>query len=100
LDEGGQGWTIATAKLLDKISDAVAGDAMSVNKIEAKQLLERMIFEDTAPKDWVQDVWDLSPLLGDSAAKLFEAFELLIDCCPEERLDNLVKSLYREKLES
>ncbi len=56
---------------------------MSISKTEAQQLLERMIFEETHPKDWVEDVWGLSPLLGDSAAKLFEVFEALIECCPE-----------------
>jgi hypothetical protein len=38
-------------------------------------------------------------MLGDSAAKLLDAFHALVDCCPEERLDNLVKGLYREQLE-
>jgi len=37
---------------------------MSISKTEAKQLLERMIFEETHPQDWVQDTWGLSPLLG------------------------------------
>jgi hypothetical protein len=72
---------------------------MSISKTETKQLLERMIFETTAPDDWVQDVWGLSPLMGDSAAKLLDAFYALIDCCPDEQLDNLVKGLYREHLE-
>ncbi|MGF1570698.1 MAG: hypothetical protein ACFCVD_21930 [Nodosilinea sp.] len=72
---------------------------MAVSKTEAKQLLERMIFEATAPQDWVDDVWGLSPLMGDSAAKLLEAFYALIDCCPDEQLDNLVKGLIREQLE-
>jgi hypothetical protein len=72
---------------------------MAISKTEAKQLLERMIFDLTTPQDWVQDVWSLSPILGDSAAKLLEAFHLLVDCCPEEQLDNLVKSLYQENLE-
>jgi hypothetical protein len=72
---------------------------MSVSKDEAKQLLERMIFEETRPRDWVDDVWGLSPLLGDSAAKLLDALEILIECCPDEKLDNVVKSLYREQLE-
>jgi hypothetical protein len=72
---------------------------MSVSKDEAKRLLERMIFEDTPPRDWVDDVWSLSPLLGDSAAKLLDAFDILIETCPDEKLDNLVKSLYREQLE-
>jgi hypothetical protein len=72
---------------------------MAISKNETKQLLERMIFDDTAPDDWVQDVWGLSPLMGDSAAKLLDAFYALIDCCPDEQLDNLVKGLYREQLE-
>ena len=72
---------------------------MSISKLEAKQLLERMIFEDLHPEDWVQDVWGLSPVLGDSAAKLLEAFEILIECCPEEKLENLLESLYQEQIE-
>ena len=72
---------------------------MSVSKTEAKQLLERMIFDTVAPKDWVDDVWALSPMMGDSAAKLLEAFYMVVDCCPDEQIDNLVKSLYREHLE-
>ncbi|MBE9139244.1 hypothetical protein IQ254_18925 [Nodosilinea sp. LEGE 07088] len=72
---------------------------MSISKTEAKQLLERMIFDITAPDDWVQDVWGLSPLMGDSAAKLLDAFYALIDCCPDDQLDSLVKGLYREQLE-
>jgi hypothetical protein len=47
----------------------------------------------------VQDVWGLSPLLGDSAAKLLDAFELLIERCPEEELENLLQSLYQGSLE-
>ncbi|NJL10327.1 MAG: hypothetical protein HC908_09590 [Calothrix sp. SM1_7_51] len=73
---------------------------MTIHKTEAKQLLERMIFEDTPPQEWVQDVWGLSPFLGDSAAKLLEAFEALIECCPEEKLENLLQSYYQEYLDS
>ncbi len=72
---------------------------MSVSKTEVKQLLERMIFDTTAPKDWVDDVWALSPMMGDSAAKLLEAFYILIDCCPDEQLDNVLKGLYRDQME-
>ncbi|MEM6754357.1 MAG: hypothetical protein AAF630_15455 [Cyanobacteria bacterium P01_C01_bin.38] len=71
---------------------------MSISKTEAKQLLERIIFEQTHPKDWVEDVWGLSPFLGDSAAKLFEVFEALIECCSEAQLENLLQSYYQEKL--
>ncbi|MGD1910460.1 MAG: hypothetical protein ACFB2X_06300 [Rivularia sp. (in: cyanobacteria)] len=70
---------------------------MSISKTEAKQLLERIIFEDTDSQDWVQDVWGLSPLLGDSAAKLFEVFEALIECCPETQLENLLQSYYQQQ---
>ncbi len=70
---------------------------MPISKTEAKQLLERLIFEETDPKDWVQDVWGLNPLLGDSGAKLFEAFEALIDCCNEEQLENLLQTFYLDQ---
>jgi hypothetical protein len=72
---------------------------MPISKSEAKQLLERLIFEDEHPQDWIQDVWGLSPTLGDSAAKLLEAFEALIECCPEEKLENLLQSFYRDSLQ-
>lgn len=73
---------------------------MSISKTEAKQLLERLIFEQSNPQDWVEDVWGLSPLLGDSAAKLLEAFEMVIECCPEDKLENLLQSLYSNSLEN
>ena len=72
---------------------------MSLSKTEAKQLLERMIFDDQTPKDWVEDVWGITPILGDSAAKLYEAFEALIECCPEDKLDSLVQIYLQEKME-
>lgn len=72
---------------------------MSISKTEAKQLLERLIFEDERPQDWVQDVWGISPMLGDSAAKLLEAFEALIECCPEDQLENLLQTYYQDNLQ-
>lgn len=72
---------------------------MSITKHEAKQLLERLIFEEEHPHDWVQDVWGLSPTLGDSAAKLLEAFEALIEYCPEAELENFLKTLYQNSLQ-
>ncbi|AFZ36065.1 hypothetical protein Sta7437_2532 [Stanieria cyanosphaera PCC 7437] len=69
---------------------------MSLSQTEAKQLLERLIFDDQQPQEWVQDVWGLSPILGDSAAKLVEVFEALIQCCPQEQLENLLQSYYQE----
>lgn len=73
---------------------------MTLSKAESKQLLERMIFEETAPKDWVQDVWGLSPMHGDEAAKLLDVFEALVECCSEEKLENLVQSLVRSQAEA
>ena len=72
---------------------------MTISKIEAKQLLERLIFEDTPSREWVQDVWEFSPTLGDGAAKLLEVYEALIECCSEEQLDNLLQSYYQQRLE-
>jgi hypothetical protein len=71
---------------------------MSLSKNEAKQLLERLIFVDDRPQDWAQDVWELSPTVGETAAKLLEVFDALIECCPEEKLDNLLQSFYQEML--
>ncbi|MGL5794031.1 MAG: hypothetical protein ACRC06_06385 [Waterburya sp.] len=72
---------------------------MSLSKAEAKQLLERMIFDEQPPQQWVEDVWGLTPMLGDSAAKLYEAFEALIECCPEDKLDNLVQTYLQTQLD-
>jgi hypothetical protein len=72
---------------------------MSISKAEAKQLLERMIFDDQPPQQWVEDVWSLTPMLGDSAAKLLEVFEALIECCPEDKLDNLLQTYLQEQFE-
>jgi len=71
---------------------------MPLSKSDAKQLLDRLVFEDSTPQQWSEDVWGLSPVLGDSAAKLVEIYGALIECCPEEALDNVLQSLYREQL--
>ncbi|MGF1512743.1 MAG: hypothetical protein ACFB5Z_03475 [Elainellaceae cyanobacterium] len=71
---------------------------MTLPKAEAKQLLERLIFDGGSAQQWAEDVWGLSPLLGDSAAKLLEVYDALIECCPDEKLDNLLQSLYREQI--
>ncbi|MEC4807206.1 MAG: hypothetical protein SAJ12_16115 [Jaaginema sp. PMC 1079.18] len=72
---------------------------MALSKPEARQLLERLIFDSERPQDWIQDVWGMSPTLGETAAALWEIFDLLIECCPEEQLENLLQSLYQEMLE-
>ena len=72
---------------------------MTISKTEAKHLLERLVFAEDRPEDWVQDVWGLSPLLGDSAAKLVEVFHALIECCPESQLENLLQTYYESMME-
>ncbi|MEA5532992.1 hypothetical protein [Crocosphaera sp. XPORK-15E] len=71
---------------------------MSISKPEIKQLLERVIFEETHPEDWVEDVWALSAMHGDSGAKLLDVFYALIECCSEEQLENLLHTLYQKQL--
>lgn len=73
-------------------------DKEPISKTEAKQLLERLIFDDERPQDWVQDVWGLSPTLGESGAKLLEVFEALIECCSDQKLENLIQIYYQDKL--
>ena len=73
---------------------------MTISKAEAKHLLERMIFEQTYPQDWVEDIWTLSAVHGENAAKLLEAFYALIEICPEDKLDNFLQSLMKEKLDN
>jgi len=72
---------------------------MALSKTEAKQILERMIFDDQKPRDWVEDVWGITPILGDSGAKLYEAFEALVECCPEDKLDSLVQTYLQEQID-
>lgn len=72
---------------------------MALSKPEAKQLLERLIFDDQAPNDWIEDVWGITPILGDSAAKLYEAFAALIECCPEDKLDSLLQTYLQEQMD-
>lgn len=71
---------------------------MAISKVEAKQLLNRLIFDEERPEDWVQDVWGMSPTLGENAAKLLEVFEALVECCPDEKLDNLLQTYYFDQM--
>ncbi|MBD2461506.1 hypothetical protein H6G89_10640 [Oscillatoria sp. FACHB-1407] len=68
---------------------------MAISRAEAKQLLERLIFEESNAQEWVQDVWEFSPTLGDDAAKLIEVYDALIESCSEEKLENLLQGLYQ-----
>ena len=51
-----------------------------------------------SPQDWTEDVWGLSPMMGDSALKLLEIFYLLVDACPDDGLEELLGRLYSDRL--
>ncbi len=72
---------------------------MSLSHAEAKQLLERLIFDEDQPQDWIQDVWDMSPTLGETASKLAQVFNEVVDCCLAEKLEDLLKSFYAEQMD-
>ncbi|MBE7380017.1 MAG: hypothetical protein F6J95_001230 [Leptolyngbya sp. SIO1E4] len=72
---------------------------MSLSPKETQQLLERLVFDDSTAEDWVQDVWALSPTLGETAARLVDAFNGLIGCAQDEKLENLLQGFYQEQLE-
>ncbi len=71
---------------------------MPLSKPETKALLERLIFEDIKPEDWVQDVWGLSPMLGESAAKLLEVFHRFIDEYSAEDLERFLEEIYQSQV--
>ncbi|HIK18737.1 MAG TPA: hypothetical protein IGS53_26120 [Leptolyngbyaceae cyanobacterium M33_DOE_097] len=71
---------------------------MPLSKVEIKHLFERIIFDDEKPKDWVQDVWGMSPTLGESAAKLWEVFEAMLESYPEDDLEALLNQFYQDLL--
>ncbi|MEM6521645.1 MAG: hypothetical protein AAF722_20205 [Cyanobacteria bacterium P01_C01_bin.70] len=69
---------------------------MSLSPEENRQLLERLVFTDGTAEDWVQDVWALSPTLGETAARLVDVMQGLMDCTPDEKLEALLQSFYQE----
>ncbi len=69
---------------------------MALTKPDLKMIFERMIFGETTPKDWSEDVYTFSPMLGDSAGKLLEAFDYLVALCPEDDFKSLVAQIYQE----
>ena len=67
---------------------------MTVSSKTAKKLLYDFMFESESAKDWVEDVWGLSPFLGQGAANAAEVLGVLMDVCSEEQLNEIVASLY------
>lgn len=72
---------------------------MSLSHEEHKDLLQRLVFSDSSSEDWVQDVWALSPTLGETAARLVDAFNGLVDSTQPEKLENLLQGFYQEQME-
>ena len=62
------------------------------------EFLESLVFDDSSPQDWVQDVWDLNPVLGERAAKLLEMFDLLAEHYPPEQLRQFIETYYQSYL--
>jgi hypothetical protein len=72
---------------------------MALSREDTRQLLKRLVFDDSSAEDWVQDVWALSPTLGETAARLVDAFEAVTDCATPEKLENFVEGIYKAQLE-
>lgn len=58
------------------------------------EFLERLVFDESSSQDWVRDVWDLNPVLGERAAKLLEMFDLLVEHYPPEQLRQFIETYY------
>lgn len=67
---------------------------MTVSRQLAKQLLYDFMFESKDAQGWVEDVWGLSPFLGQGAANAAEVVGALIDTCSDEQLNVVLASLY------
>ncbi len=67
---------------------------MTVSRKTAKKLLYDFMFESEGAQEWVQDVWGLSPFLGQGAANAAEVLGVLIETCSERQLNAIVASLY------
>ncbi len=70
---------------------------MPLSHSDAKASLEQLIFIDEKPQEWVQDVWDMSPTLGETAARLSEVFDAVMDSCPPEQLETVLKTLSQQE---
>ncbi len=73
---------------------------MTVSSKTAKRLLYDFMFENEDAKEWVEDVWGLSPFLGQGAANAAEVLGVLIETCSERQLNAIVASLYEAHKET
>lgn len=64
---------------------------------QAKRLLYDLMFSSEqfqAGQDWTNDVWGLSPTLGESAAIALEVLSKLIEICSAAQLRVILQDLY------
>ena len=73
---------------------------MTVSRKTAKKLLYDFMFESEDAKDWVQDVWGLSPFLGQGAANAAEVLGTLLETCSDRQLNAVLASIYEAHQET
>ena len=73
---------------------------MTVSRKTAKKLLYDFMFENEGAQEWVEDVWGLSPFLGQSAANAAEVLGALIEICSERQINEVLTSLYKAHKET
>ncbi|MGB3789376.1 MAG: hypothetical protein WA949_15300 [Phormidesmis sp.] len=67
---------------------------MTVSSKTAKKLIYDFMFESADAKEWVEDIWGLSPFLGQGAANAAEVLGALLEVCSERQLNQLISSLH------
>jgi hypothetical protein len=72
---------------------------VSITPIQTKELLDGLIFTGDQPRDWVQDVWSLSPTLGESAASLVDVFDLLLEMLNDTQREELLQKIHQNHQE-
>ena len=73
---------------------------MTVSSKTAKKLLYDFMFESESAQEWVEDVWGLSPFLGQGAANAAEVIGALLETCSERQLNDVVTSIYNAHQET
>lgn len=73
---------------------------MTVSSKTAKKLLYDFMFENESAQEWVDDVWGLSPFLGQGAANAAEVLGALLDTCSERQLNEVVSSIHNAHTET
>ena len=73
---------------------------MTVSRKTAQKLLYDFMFENEGAQTWVEDVWGLSPFLGQSAANAAEVLGALMEACSEEQINEVLAALYKDHKET